>query len=105
MKRFQLLRYVGPGEVIPAFYGVAWHEWATCRYATLPIPLALPVGVARWIWAGLRTATKNMALDPRTAYLDGFERGFQRAREIPAGRSITAVAGDKCRLVSGADDE
>ena len=90
MKRFKLVRYIGPNEVIPAFYGVVWHEWATFRYAVLPMPLALPFGMARWIWAGLLTATKTMALDPRTAYRDGVERGLMLARQNPCTRSVFA---------------
>ena len=99
MKRFQLLRYVGPGQVIPAFYGVAWHEWETCRHAMLPMPLALLVGVARWVWAGLVTATKTMALDPRTAYLDGVQHGLRLARETPDGRSVVVKVGGKTRMI------
>jgi hypothetical protein len=97
MKRFKLVRYIGPNEVIPAFYGVVWHEWATFRYAVLPMPLALPFGMARWIWAGLLTATKTMALDPRTAYLDGFRHGLMRALANSGAEKYRRIFGQDCK--------
>jgi hypothetical protein len=99
MKRFKLVRYIGPNEVIPAFYGVAWHDWASFRYAVAPMPLASLFGMARWIRACLLTATKTMAQDPRIAYLDGVEHGFMLARQTPYGQSAVVRVAGKARMI------
>lgn len=83
LERFRLLRYVQRHEVIPAWYGVAWEDWLTSGTYVAPIPLALLVAVARWLWRGLLVASRAMACDPRVAYLDGVEHGLRLARERP----------------------
>ena len=102
MKRFKLLQFIGPGQCVPTWYAMAWYDWQMNGHYALPIPLALPCGVARWLWAGLLTGSKAMAIDSRVAYLDGIQQGIRIARENPSllHRPFTAKAGNKARMIN-----
>jgi len=102
MKRFQLLQFIGPGQCVPAWYGPAWYDWQSNGHYALPIFLALPCGVARWLWAGLRTGSKAMALDSRVAYLDGIQQGIHIARKDPSllHRPFAARGGDRLTIIN-----
>jgi hypothetical protein len=102
MKRFKLLRFIQRHEVCPAWYTVAWHDWNSCGFYALPIPLALPFALARWVWAGLRTGSKELAADTRVAYLDGIQQGIRMARKDRSllYRPFAASADNKCRMIN-----
>jgi hypothetical protein len=102
MKRFQLLQFIVPGQVIPAWYGLAWYDWQRNGHYALPIFLALPCGVARWLWAGLRTGSKAMAIDSRVAYLDGIQQGILIARKDPSllHRLFVVRAGNRSTIIN-----
>jgi len=102
MKRFKLLQFIGPGQIIPAWYGLAWYDWQRNGHYALPFFLALPCGVARWFWAGLRTGSKAVALDSRVAYLDGIQQGIRIARKDRSllYRPFAAVADNKCTIIN-----
>jgi len=102
MKRFKLLRYIQRHEVIPAWHTVAWWDWNTNGFYVLPVPLALPVALARWVWAGLQTGSKEMAIDARVAYLAGIQQGIRMARKDRSllYRPFAAVADNKCTIIN-----
>lgn len=102
MKRFQLLQFIDRGQVIPAWYGLAWYDWQRNGHYALPIFLALPFGVARWFWAGLRTGCATVAIDSRVAYLDGIQQGIRIARKDPSllHRPFAARGGNRFTMIN-----
>ena len=102
MKQLQLFRLVRQGECIPSWYGVAWQDWMMDGYWAAPIFLALPIGVARYLWAGLRTGSHAVARDARVAYLDGIQQGILIARKDPSllRRSFVLKAGNRATTIN-----
>jgi hypothetical protein len=102
MKQFQLFRLIGQGEIVPSWYGLAWQDWTVNGYWAAPIILALPIGVARWLWAGLRTGSHAVATDPRVAYLDGIQQGILIARKDPSllHRPFVVTAGNRATTIN-----
>lgn len=94
-----LLRKIDPGCRIPAFYGIVFYDWVDDSALVAPLPLVVPFVLARHLWAGLRAALRDIARDPRTAYLDGVQEGLRQARNRPDGEAFTARAGGLCRIV------
>lgn len=79
----KLIIRVAEDQVVPAWYGVAWFDFSTNHAHAAPLPLVLPIVFGRWLWSSLRLAAKDVARDPRTAYLDGYEAGIQFSRTHP----------------------
>jgi hypothetical protein len=102
MKRFQLLQFIGPGQITPAWYGLAWYDWQRNGHYALPIFLALPCGVARYLWAGLLTGSHAVAIDARVAYLDGIQQGILIARKDPSllHRPFVVTAGNRATTIN-----
>lgn len=102
MKRFKLLRRIQRHEVLPAWYAIAWWDWHGNGFYVLPIPLALPVAFARWVWAGLQTGSTDLASDPRVAYLDGIRQGIRMARKDRSllYRPFAVMARDKLAVIN-----
>lgn len=102
MKRSKLLRRIQRGEMVPAWYSIAWWDWNTNGFYVLPVPLALPVAFARWVWAGLQTGSKKMVHDPRVAYLAGIQQGIRMARKDRSllYRPFAAKADDKFTMIN-----
>lgn len=95
-----LLRKVDSGCRIPAFYGVVSYDWVDDAALVAPLPLVVPFVLARHLWAGIRTAFRDIARDPRVAYLDGVEEGLRQARNRPDGESFIIRAGGLCRITA-----
>lgn len=89
-------------EAVPAWYGVAWFNMGGNYAIAVPLPLVLPVVFVRWLWSSLRFALRDVARDPRTAYLDGYRAGFQFARKNPhkPGFGYPVRAGSRYRMIS-----
>lgn len=102
MKRFKLLQFVGHGQVTPAWYSLAWYDWQRNGYYVVPIFLALPIALGRWLWAGLRAGNKELAIDARVAYLDGIQQGIRIARKDPSmlHRPFAARGGDRFTVIN-----
>jgi hypothetical protein len=102
MKQFQLFRLIREGEVVPSWYGMAWQDWIMGGYWAAPIFLALPIGVARYLWAGLRTGSHAVARDTRVAYLDGIQQGILIARKDPSllHRPFVVSAGNRATTIN-----
>jgi hypothetical protein len=102
MKQFQLFRLIGQGEIVPSWYGMAWQDWMMDGYWAAPIFLALPIGVARYLWAGLRTGSQAVARDARVAYLDGIQQGILIARKDPSllHRPFVVTAGNRATTIN-----
>lgn len=98
----KLVIRVGENQAVPAWYGVAWFDWHTNHAHAVPLPLVLPVVFVRWLWSSLRLAVRDVARDPRTAYLDGYGEGFQFARKNPhkPGFGYPVRAGNRYRMIS-----
>ena len=97
---FMLIRKVQPGERIPAWYGLAWFDWVNDDAVVVPLPLVLPILLGRHFWAALRTCNRDIARDPRSAFLDGVEHGLKLASTLPPGTSTAVAASGRCRLVT-----
>lgn len=97
----KLIIRVGENEVVPAWYGVAWFDFIRWGAVATPLPLVPFFIVGRWLWSALRTASTDVARDPRTAYLDGYEAGFRFARKYPPkpGHGYHLRAGKRYRVM------
>lgn len=78
-----LIRKIETGCNIPAGYAVAWCDWVEDAYFVAPLPIALPIALGRHLYAGLLTFTRDVARDPRVAFLDGIEHGYRHAASGP----------------------
>lgn len=96
-----LIIRVAEDQVVPAWYGVAWFDFSTNHAHAAPLPLVLPIVIGRWLWSSLRLAARDVARDPRTAYLEGYEAGIQFARTHPhnPGFIYPVKAGNRCRMI------
>ena len=94
-----LLRKIDTGCRIPPFHGIVFYDWVEDSALVAPLPLVVPFVLARHLWAGIRTAFRDIARDPRVAYLDGVEEGLRHARTRPADEAFLARAGSMCRIV------
>jgi hypothetical protein len=50
VRAFQLVRYIGDGEYLPRFYGVAYPDPAAWQRICYPIPLNLVMRAGRWLY-------------------------------------------------------
>jgi len=55
----KIRKYVAEGEMIPAFYGVAWKDYACRRLVAYPIPLHFIMCLFRSIWFRIMFLDKN----------------------------------------------
>lgn len=71
------------GQILPAWYGVAWIEWDSGRAVCLPVGLNIVAGAARQAWNWVRHGWRPVRLDPREAYAQGVRDGrAQQRREV-----------------------
>jgi len=72
---FQIRKYVAHGDVIPPWYGIAWHDfyrdWAVCY----PMPVNMVAGVLYVVYLWLRHGRKGVCNDPLAAYSQGYRDG------------------------------
>jgi hypothetical protein len=63
------------GHRIPAWYGVAWQDWLTHSAICYPIPINLVVAFLRAVYLWMKHGYREVPLDPRDAFNQGFEAG------------------------------
>ncbi len=71
----KIVKEIHRGQIIPAFYGIAWMEYTVDRYVCLPIPLNIIAAISRSVYIWLRHGYKPIAIDPRDAYNQGIKFG------------------------------
>ena len=84
MKKFEIVKRLHAGQMLPPFYGIAWHEYHLNVGVCLPIPFNLVAAMIRSIWFFLRFGYRSIEFSPRDAYAQGHRDGFRSAgRESP----------------------
>jgi hypothetical protein len=81
MGKLQLRKYLGPGECLPAWYGIAWVEWQSDRGVCYPVPLNIIAGVIRATWIWLRHGWRIVPVNSRDAYAQGLRDGRNENQE------------------------
>lgn len=74
-----LVKKINEGEIIPAWYGVAWKDWMRREAVCMPIGVNLIAQLARWIYFEVKHGSRPMRSNVRAAYDQGFKDG-RRAR-------------------------
>lgn len=82
-----LLKRVSEGEVMPEWYGVAWHENYERVTVCAPVPLNLAIAACRGVWHWMRWGYKPVRISPREAYAQGRrDAAALRGHTPPAAR-------------------
>lgn len=71
------------GDVIPAWYGVAWIAVMRDVAVCYPIPLNLIAAALRGLWIWAMHGYRAVPIDPRAAYAQGFADGRRSANHGP----------------------
>lgn len=74
-------KVIKEGELIPAWYGVTWVDWASRRVVCYPMPLNRVLAFLNDIRLWLKYANKAVSSNCRLAYSDGFRDGEHATRE------------------------
>lgn len=74
---------IGRGEMIPAWYGVAWVDFMRDVGVCYPIPLNLIAAVLRGLWIWAMHGYRAVPIDSRDAYAQGFADGRRSADRYP----------------------
>lgn len=82
--KIAIVKRINEGQMLPAFYGIAWYEDYRREAVCLPIPLNLVATIGREIWFALRGGFRATHLNPRAAYAQGFRDGRE---SVPATQS------------------
>ena len=71
------------GERIPRGYGIAYGDFASCRYICYPIPLHLIVRLIREVYFKVQVLFTPSKLDKMLEknYRGGFEEGYKSGRK------------------------
>ena len=64
---------IGEGEIIPAWYGLAWREMSSYGAMCMPIPFNIIAAMLRSIYIFLKYGYKPVPQNPRDAYHQGIE--------------------------------
>jgi len=67
----KIMKEVREGEIITAWYGVAWNEWQSKIAICYPMPLNMLVAAVRVIVIWMRAGYRAVPVNPRDAYLQG----------------------------------
>lgn len=70
-----MIKRISDGEIIPAWYGCAWRDWASNRMVCLPVPLNVLASYARGAYMWLRFGFMPVPSNPRDAYAQGLRDG------------------------------
>lgn len=70
-----LVKRVRQGELLPAFYGVSWVDFASNEAVCLPVGLNLLAATARSVYIWVRYGYRAVYVNPREAYAQGYARG------------------------------
>lgn len=71
----KIAKEVRPGEIIPAWYGVAWVRWDKGASICYPMPLNLLVATSRGILLWMRYGYRPVPCGARDAYAQGLRDG------------------------------
>ena len=63
------------GEIIPAWYGVAWVRYDSDSAVCLPLPLNLIAATVRGIWIWMRHGYRSVPSNAMDAYAQGYADG------------------------------
>lgn len=70
-----LVKHVRQGELLPAFYGVAWVDFVSHTAVCLPVGLNILAAVIRATYTWARYGYRAMHTNPRDAYWQGYRDG------------------------------
>ena len=73
-------KVIKPGQMIPAWYGIAWQNFDSRSAVCYPIPINVAMAAGRAFWYWLRYGYKPVPLDPRDAFVQGVKEGYQSGR-------------------------
>ena len=74
-----MIKRIGEGSMLPAWYGVAWRDLYSNQAVCLPIGLNLVAALCRNAYYTIKFAGRAVASNPRDAYAQGLRDG-RRAR-------------------------
>jgi hypothetical protein len=69
--RFQFVRRIKHGGLIPPLYGLAWNDWNWDGAVLMPVPFNMAAGMLRSAWVFLRCGWKSVPISARDAYWQG----------------------------------
>lgn len=70
-----MIKRVGEGYMLPAWYGVAWRDLASNQAVCLPIGLNMAAALCRNAYYTIKFAGRTVAQNPREAYAQGLRDG------------------------------
>lgn len=71
----KFIKEIFEGELIPAWYGLAWRKWQTNSTVCLPVPLNIVAALVRAIWIWAKHGARAVPINPRDAYAQGRKDG------------------------------
>jgi hypothetical protein len=69
------VKRISQGQIIPAWYGVAWKDWQRDQTVCLPLGLNLLASMCRGLYFTLKLGAREIVMDPRAAYAQGLRDG------------------------------
>lgn len=79
---------VREGEIIPAWYGVAWTRWEVNSAICYPMPLNLIVAAVRAVVIWMRYGYMAMPRHSRDAYAQGLRDGKRSNVEVTGAEGV-----------------
>lgn len=70
-----IIKKIRPGEMLPAWYGIAWREWDQDMTVCLPLGLNLICALARNLYYMVKLGGLPVPINPRDAYAQGLRDG------------------------------
>lgn len=75
LERLRIAKEVRQGQVIPAWYGVAWYRWDADLAICYPMPFNLVFAAIRAVVIWVRHGYRAMPYSARDAYAQGLRDG------------------------------
>jgi len=92
---------VNPGELLPAWYGVAWIDYMRNQAVCYPVPLNLLAALVRCVYMFAKHGARWLSHDPRGAYHPGFEAGRASAHAVIVNQVVGDVVGPELFVPRG----
>ena len=70
-----ITKYIKMGQMLPAYYGIAWHQFDRDIAVCLPVPLNLVVAILRNIYSFIKFGHIRVFANQRDAYRQGYSDG------------------------------
>jgi hypothetical protein len=70
------------GEMLPAWYGVAFYDFACGRCVAVPIPFNVIYALLRNIYIYIRVSGRAVHCNPREAYWQGYQEGKKDSKPL-----------------------